>query len=82
MNPDWDGRMRQQAREPKMPAFPRNRGERLKPCLNPLCDRLVTMSVAYCCHPCGLANEGHYEIHPDGPLGHTDLCEQRRRERS
>jgi len=52
---------------------------RNKKCHNPLCDRLVLPSVAYCCGACGDAHEGRYEIHPSGPLGHSDECNARGR---
>ena len=50
-----------------------------KPCDNPLCDRLCSSRVAFCCHACGLANDGKYEIHEDGPLGHHEDCTKRHR---
>lgn len=53
--------------------------DRTKKCHNPLCDRLVKPSVAYCCEGCALAHEGRYEIHPDGILGHSEQCNQRLR---
>lgn len=53
----------------------------LKACDNHLCDRLTSSGAAYCCHRCGLAHERHYEIHEDGPLGHTTHCTQRHAER-
>lgn len=46
-------------------------------CQNPLCDRACPHSVAYCCQGCALADEGHYEIHPDGLLGHSAVCNER-----
>lgn len=52
----------------------------LSKCRNPLCDRLTT--AAYCCGPCAQAHEGKYEIHQDGPLGHSEPCNQRHKERS
>lgn len=54
----------------------------LKPCDNNLCDRQTSSGAAFCCHPCGLAHEGSYEIHESGILGHTDGCNQRHAERS
>lgn len=52
---------------------------KLNPCTKPDCDRLTT--ATYCCGPCSAADEEGYEIHPDGPLGHTASCNQRYRER-
>ena len=51
----------------------------LKPCDNPLCDRKTT--AMYCCAPCDRAHAGRYEIHDDGPLGHSDVCTERHIER-
>lgn len=51
------------------------------PCANPLCDALVTPSVAYCCYPCSVASEGRYEVHEEGLLGHTEECKARQLER-
>ncbi len=48
-----------------------------KPCKNPLCDYLVPTSVLYCCGSCDKAHTGKYEIHEDGPLGHTSGCSRR-----
>jgi hypothetical protein len=50
-------------------------------CLNDLCMRKVKASVAYCCHPCSRAHEGNYEIHEDGPLGHSEWCNEAMQER-
>jgi hypothetical protein len=44
------------------------------------CDRKTT--AAYCCGPCADASERHYEIHEDGPLGHTTSCNDRHALRS
>lgn len=52
---------------------------RLYPCTNKLCDRITT--AMWCCGPCEQADSGGYEIHEDGPLGHTETCDQRHRER-
>ena len=48
----------------------------LKKCDNPECFRQVRNGVEFCCGPCGTAN-GKYEIHGDGPLGHTIGCNER-----
>jgi hypothetical protein len=53
----------------------------LKKCTNSLCDRAVKSWTAYCCEPCAQAQEGRYEIHEDGPLGHTLSCQARHAER-
>lgn len=45
-------------------------------CANPLCD-FGSGSALYCCNGCALAHEGHYEIHEDGPLGHSERCHRR-----
>jgi hypothetical protein len=49
----------------------------LKPCVNPLCERFIPVGILYCCHACDLAHEGRYEIHADGPLGHSPTCNDR-----
>jgi len=51
--------------------------EKRKPCNNPMCERRTALGVDYCCAPCAYAHENHYEIHPDGPLGHTASCNDR-----
>jgi hypothetical protein len=51
-------------------------------CANGLCDRRVKDGVGYCCTPCAVAQQKCYEIHEDGPLGHTTSCAQRHVERS
>lgn len=56
--------------------------QKYQKCENPLCDRLVKIGIAYCCGACGDANDGHYEIHESGPLGHSEFCNQRHSERS
>lgn len=53
----------------------------LKKCDNELCWRAVKSSVAYCCDPCFLASQRHYEIHEVAPLAHTSFCDQRHAER-
>ncbi|HEX4432805.1 MAG TPA: hypothetical protein VHZ96_26265 [Frankiaceae bacterium] len=53
----------------------------LKKCRNDLCDRQVRTSVAYCCNACSLADEGSYEIHESGFLGHPADCNARHAER-
>jgi hypothetical protein len=47
------------------------------PCTNELCLRKVRAGVAYCCEACSMADEGHYEIHADGILGHSEDCTDR-----
>jgi len=64
-------------------------GQRFKPCINPDCDRWVSPSVAdpYCCGSCRTADQGignngqRFEIHEDGPLGHSDFCNSKVEER-
>ena len=53
------------------------------PCSNAVCDRWVSPSVAspYCCTGCQLADDGHYETHEDGLLGHSKFCNDRKKER-
>lgn len=53
-------------------------GLNLHPCGG--CGRKTT--AAYCCGPCADASERHYEIHEDGPLGHTASCNDRHARRS
>lgn len=53
----------------------------LKPCRNSLCSRKVKNAL-YCCAMCARAHDQHYEIHEDGPLSHSDTCDQRHAERS
>lgn len=55
--------------------------QEMKKCNNGLCDRQTKKGIVYCCAACAQANEGHYEIHPDGPLGHSESCDQRHDER-
>lgn len=52
----------------------------LHKCANEACDRLTT--AYYCCSACGQAAEGRYEIHESGPLGHSEQCDKRHKERS
>jgi hypothetical protein len=52
-----------------------------KQCTNPLCDRKIKTSVAYCCYPCSKAHEDGYEIHEEGILGHTRDCNERHKDR-
>lgn len=69
--------------KPTVPA-PRDRfGGKMAPCANPLCDRWVTTTVLdpYCCGGCRKAHKGKYEIHEDGPLGHSEFCNDRCAER-
>lgn len=49
-------------------------------CANELCRRLVEKTVLYCCHACHMADMKHYEIHEDGPLGHSANCNKRHAE--
>ena len=57
--------------------------EFLRPCKNPACGRVVPANflgqrqVEYCCSGCASADEGGYEVHPDGPLGHGAGCDER-----
>lgn len=51
----------------------------LRPCANHLCRGLVI--VGFCCPPCALAAQNGYEIHEDGPLGHSETCMARQRAR-
>lgn len=53
----------------------------LKPCVNPSCDHQVRVGAAYCCNACGDAHEKGYEIHEDGPLGHSEGCLERHAKR-
>lgn len=46
-------------------------------CANDLCEHLTRSGIAYCCSACATADEGHYEIHESGLLGHTDQCQAR-----
>ncbi len=50
----------------------------LSPCRNKLCERTTT--ALYCCGRCVDASEGRYEIHEDGPLSHSDKCNERTNE--
>lgn len=49
----------------------------MRPCKNPLCLYWLIGSAQYCCQTCWKADAGKYEIHEDGPLGHTELCARR-----
>lgn len=49
-------------------------------CGNKLCDHQVRGAL-YCCWACGNADEHRYEIHEDGPLGHSTDCMARHAER-
>jgi hypothetical protein len=53
----------------------------LRKCENPDCQRLVPVGTYYCCTGCDAAHEGCYEIHPNGPFGHSEGCNQRHAER-
>ncbi len=46
-------------------------------CSKPDCFRKVKVGVAFCCHSCSYAAEKKFEIHDDGPLGHTADCNER-----
>lgn len=48
-----------------------------RPCRNELCDYLVAGSAAYCCAGCARADEGGYEVHESGMLGHSPACARR-----
>ena len=48
-----------------------------KKCNNPMCNRQTKTGTHYCCAACAQANEDSYEIHPDGPLGHSLGCNER-----
>ena len=50
-------------------------------CSKPDCFRKVKKGIAFCCHPCSYAAEKKFEIHDDGPLGHTTDCNTRDAER-
>lgn len=74
-------------RNPSMESGPREElpcdiPEGFKVCDKPDCDRLTQVRFAFCCHGCTLAADGEYEIHEDGPLGHSEKCNERHRERS
>lgn len=56
-------------------------GRSCKKCDNPLCDRWTSAGASFCCHGCNLAFAGKYEIHEDGPLGHSVECNTRHQER-
>jgi hypothetical protein len=45
------------------------------------CARRISIGMSYCCASCQMASENRYEIHTDGPLGHSDLCNARHMER-
>lgn len=57
--------------------------EFLRPCKNPLCERVVPADflgrrqVEFCCSACARAEEDGFEIHEDGPLGHSTGCDER-----
>ena len=53
------------------PPFNSGRLRRLHPCANPACPRKT--SALYCCGPCDVAHQGHYD--PDGY--HSDGCNER-----
>jgi hypothetical protein len=48
-----------------------------KPCANPSCQFVVPTSTVYCCVGCDLAQQGGYEIHESGMLGHGSWCARR-----
>lgn len=48
-----------------------------KPCDNELCDRDTSSGAKYCCDGCARADEGQYEIHESGFLGHSPGCDER-----
>lgn len=50
-------------------------------CSNPECERLVGVSIQYCCGSCAFAHKQKFQIHEDGPLGHTESCNERHEER-
>jgi hypothetical protein len=52
-----------------------------KRCDGSACPRRVSIGLTYCCASCQMASQHHYEIHDDGPLGHSDLCNARHLER-
>ena len=70
-------------RRPTVPAPLDRFGGKLAQCANPECDRWVSTTVVsrYCCGGCEKAHEGKYEIHEDGPLGHSAFCNARCGER-
>lgn len=49
----------------------------VKFCENPLCNRITPVGILYCCNGCSQAHSGKYEIHEDGPLGHSPQCNER-----
>lgn len=53
----------------------------LTACQNKLCRRKVSAGSAFCCSGCRAADELHYEVHEDGPLGHSEGCDERMAER-
>jgi len=55
--------------------------QKYKKCNNPLCDRQTSKGTQYCCAACATAHEDGFEIHPDGPLGHSEGCNKRHAER-
>lgn len=50
-------------------------------CTKPDCFRKVKQGIAFCCTPCSYAAEKKFEIHTEGPLAHTESCNQRDAER-
>jgi hypothetical protein len=44
------------------------------PCSKPDCREEAMWQSAYCCPSCARADRGRYEIHEDGPLGHSPEC--------
>lgn len=56
------------------PLYPEDPYAPYQRCKNPTCDRVVRVSVDYCCVPCESAHTGGYEIHESGSLGHSDMC--------
>jgi hypothetical protein len=55
--------------------------DRYYKCAKPDCFRKIKQGIAYCCYACSLADKGGYEIHEDGILGHSDLCNAHSKER-
>lgn len=45
------------------------------------CGRLKPAEYEFCCHGCTMAADGGYEVHESGPLGHTERCEEREKQR-
>lgn len=62
-------------------AWPMYEGmQKLKLCDNKLCMRLTT--CMYCCGQCDYADQQKFEIHEDGPLGHSISCNERHERRT